>query len=116
MNKLSIINLITLILIVILMIILIAMGMNYPTTMGMNYPTTMGMNYPTNYNKNTFYGDPPGKQRSISLQDLGNDRGWASFRCYTQQGFDIDCQKLYGHQGLSPDAMSKYQEFGEYYN
>ena len=100
MNKLSIINLITLILIVILMIILIAMGMTYPTT----------------YNKNTFYGDPPGKQRSISLQDLGNDRGWASFRCYTQQGFDIDCQKLYGHQGLSPDAMSKYQEFGEYYN
>jgi hypothetical protein len=108
MNKLSIINLITLILIVILMIILIAMGMNYPIAMEMNYPTT--------YNKNTFYGDPPGKQRSISLQDLGNDRGWASFRCYTQQGFDIDCQKLYGHQGLSPDAMSKYQEFGEYYN
>uniref|UniRef100_A0A6C0I1H5 Uncharacterized protein n=1 Tax=viral metagenome TaxID=1070528 RepID=A0A6C0I1H5_9ZZZZ len=100
MNKLSIINLITLILIVILMIILIAMGMSYPNA----------------YNKNTFYGDPPGKQRAVSLQDLGNDRGWASFRCYTQQGFDIDCQKLYGHQGLSPDAMSKYQEFGEYYN
>ena len=104
MNKVSIVNLITLILIVILMIILIAMGMNYPIAMGIPY------------NKNTFYGDPPGKQRSISLQDLGNDRGWASFRCYTQQGFDIDCQKLYGHQGLSPDAMSKYQEFGEYYN
>lgn len=104
MNKLSIINLITLILIVILMIILIAMGMSYPIA------------YPTAYSKNTFYGDPPGKQRAISLQDLGNDRGWASFRCYTQQGFDIDCQKLYGHQGLSPDAMSKYQEFGEYYN
>lgn len=104
MNKVSIVNLITLILIVILMIILICMGMTYPIDMGMTY------------NKNTFYGDPPGKQRSISLQDLGNDRGWASFRCYTQQGFDIDCQKLYGHQGLSPDAMSKYQEFGEYYN
>jgi hypothetical protein len=103
MNKLSIINLITLILIVILMIILIAMGMSYPNA------------YKNAY-KNTFYGDPPGKQRAVSLQDLGNDRGWASFRCYTQQGFDIDCQKLYGHQGLSPDAMSKYQEFGEYYN
>lgn len=85
------------------MIILIAMGMSYPNA------------YPNAY-KNTFYGDPPGKQRAVSLQDLGNDRGWASFRCYTQQGFDIDCQKLYGHQGLSPDAMSKYQEFGEYYN
>ena len=102
MNTISIINLISLILVVVLMIILIGMGMS-------SYPTSY-------YYKNPFYGDPPGRQRAISLQDLGNDRGWASFRCYTQQGFDMDCLKLYGHQGLSPDAMAKYQEFGEYYN
>ena len=100
MNSISIINLITLLLVVILMIILIAIGMSSPTKP---------------YKKNNFYGDPPGRQRSISLQDLGNDRGWASFRCYTQQGFDMNCLKLYGHQGVSPDAMAKYQEFGEYY-
>ena len=95
-----IINAITLFLVIILIILLIIIGMTNPTYT----------------NKNRFYGDPPGKQRSVSLQDLANDRGWASFRCYTQQGFDIDCNKLYGHQGLSPDAMIKYQEFGEYYN
>lgn len=96
------INIVSIILAIILIVVIIIIGLTSPSGSNSNY-------------KNNFYGDPPGRQRAIGLSDLGNDRGWASFRCYTQQGFDIDCDKLSGHQGLSPDAMGRYEEFGEKY-
>jgi len=101
-KKIITINIISIILAIILIVIIIVIGLN-------NY-------YLQNNNKNKFYGDPPGRQKAVGLSDLGDDRGWASFSCYTQQGFDIDCNQLNGHQGTTPSAMVKYEEFGEKYN
>lgn len=121
-NPIIIINIVSIILAIILIVIIIIVGLTNNTSYSnTSYSNTGYSNagYSSRYNysnKNNFYGDPPGRQRAVGLSDLGDDRGWASFRCYTQQGFDIDCDKLNGHQGLSPDAMSKYQEFGEKYD
>ena len=58
-----------------------------------------------------FYGPPPGRQRAISLKDLGNDRGWATFMCTHKTYDELSCDTLNGHRGVSPDAMSKYVEY-----
>lgn len=80
-------------------------------------------NFNQKNNKNTFYGLPPGKNRAVSVNDLGNNLGWATFSnnsiaqlngecssCGPLDGLNNYCN-LFGHQGTTPSAMTNYIEF-----
>jgi len=69
----------------------------------------MGQNN-KNIKQDTFYGNPPGRQRAEGLRDLGDDRGWATFMC-NRQTYGINCDNLSGHRGVSANAMANYIEF-----
>jgi hypothetical protein len=63
-------------------------------------------------NKNNF-GDPPGRQRQITQQELGLDRGWGSFWCndsITSNNSEPNCY-LNGHRGTTASALSYGVEF-----
>jgi len=69
-------------------------------------------NSTTTTNKNTF-GDPPGRQRAITQQELGLDRGWGSFRCndsISSNNSEPNCN-LNGHRGTSASALAYGVEF-----
>ena len=69
-------------------------------------------NVKQNSTKNNFYGDPPGMNRSKTVEELKTD-SWSSFKCndtISTKDSDPDC-KLYGHRGTSPSALLNSIEF-----